>query len=319
VPWAITSCVVALLIQAQPLLADPVAVIAAIKGKVEVASAGRGPARRVSFGRSLERGDRVAVGASSAATLFFNDGNVIELGEKSTLTVGGRMAGKSAAGTSSGLPTEIYASVSKFVAGGSRQTGLVALYELRSAPVGQDMPLLVAPRRTALLTNRPSFMWRAVSGATRYRVSVSSADGELWSREIEGLELLYPQDVPPLAPSSEYLWEVKALSDVETLRQEGSVFQVLSAQETEAVRANLQRIRESAGGPDRPAARFLAGSYLSGLGLYLDATEQFGALCKLSPQSSAPHEALGAVYTKVGLMDLAAAEFQQALALAGEP
>jgi len=79
------------------------------------------------------------------------------------------------------------------------------------------------------------------------------------------------------------------------------------------------RVRDSAGGFENAAAQYLAGSYLSGLGLFLDATEHFGELCKLSPTSPAPHEALGTVYTKVGLMDLAAAEFQQALALTREP
>ena len=97
------------------------------------------------------------------------------------------------------------------------------------------------------------------------------------------------------------------------------MFQVLGAAQATAVRANLDRIRDSAGGFENAAAQYLAGSYLSGLGLFQDATEHFGELCKLSPTSPAPHEALGTVYTKVGLMDLAAAEFQQALALTREP
>jgi Flp pilus assembly protein TadD len=119
--------------------------------------------------------------------------------------------------------------------------------------------------------------------------------------------------------SGDYLWEVEALSDARSLRKEGSAFRVLAASDAASIRGNLDRIRESAGGADSPAARYLAGSYLSGLGLYQDATEQFGALCRLSPASPAPHEALGSVYRKVGLMDLAAAEFQQALALTREP
>jgi Flp pilus assembly protein TadD len=42
---------------------------------------------------------------------------------------------------------------------------------------------------------------------------------------------------------------------------------------------------------------------------------QFTELSRLSPDSPAPHEALGNVYRTVGLMDLAAAEFQKALEL----
>ncbi|MEK7331146.1 MAG: hypothetical protein AAB113_10115 [Candidatus Eisenbacteria bacterium] len=301
-------------------LADPVAVIAAVKGKVEVTSSRGGPAQRAVFGRPLERGDRVSIAPGGAATLFFNDGNVIDLAEKSTLTVGGRVAGKPGGAPASGLPGEVYASVTKFVAGGSRETGLVALSELRSAPAEQDRPFLVAPRKTALIADRPAFAWRAVPGATRYRITVSSAEqGELWSREVEGLSLPFPPDAAALAAGADYLWEVEALSDLKSLRRESSVFQVLASARAAAVRVNLDRIRDSAGGFENPAARFLAGSYLSGLGLFLEATEHFGALCRLSPSSPAPHEALGTVYTKVGLMDLAAAEFQQALALTREP
>ena len=299
-------------------LADPVAVIAAVKGKVDVTSSRGGVPQRAVFGRALERGDLVAVAPGGAATLFFNDGNVIDLAEKSTLKIGGRVAGKS--GGATGLPGEVYASVAKFVAGGSRETGLVALSELRSGPAEQDAPFLIGPRKTALIADRPVFAWRAVPGATRYRITVSSADqGELWSQEVAGLSLPFPKESAALVAGGEYLWEVEALSDLKSLRRESSVFQVLAAAQAAAVRANLDRIRDSAGGFENAAARYLAGSYLSGLGLFQDATEHFGELCKLSPTSPAPHEALGTVYTKVGLMDLAAAEFQQALALTREP
>jgi hypothetical protein len=297
--------------------ADPVAVIASVKGKVEVTAARGGPVQRAVFGRTLERGDRVVVAPGGAATLCFNDGNLMDI--TGTLTVRGPAAAKPGSAPAAALPSEVYASVTKFVAGGSRETGLVALSELRSAPADQDTPFLVAPRKTALIADRPTFAWRAVPGATRYRIAVSSADqGELWSREVESPSLPFPPDAAALA-GGEYLWEVEALSDLKSVRRESSVFQVLPSAQAATVRMNLDRIRDSAGGFDNPAAQFLAGSYLSGLGLFLDATEHFGALCKLSPSSPAPHEALGTVYTKVGLMDLAAAEFQQALALTREP
>ncbi len=310
--------VLAVLCAPGSLFADPVAVIAAVKGRVDVTTSRGGPAQQATFGRPLERGDRVTVAAGGSATLFFNDGNVVELIERGSLKIGGQVRGR--AGRTPGLPSDVYASVSKYVAGGSRETGLYALSTLRSAPVERDAPFLIAPRRTAILTDRPTFEWRGVPGATRYRVKVSSADrGELWTREVADLSLPFPADAAPLAASSDCLWEIEALSDFKSLRSESSVFEVLGAEQAAAVRANLERIHDSAGGAESPAARFLAGSYLSGLGLFLDAGEQFGALCKLLPSSPAPHEALGTVYSRVGLMDLAAAEFKQALTLTREP
>src|SRR5262249_35865714 len=158
----------------------------------------------------------------------------------------------------------VYASVTKFVAGGSRQTGLVAMSELRSAPAESDSPFILSPRKTALLVDRPSFAWRAVPGATRYKVVLSSADqGELWSNEVEGTSMDFPKDAKALASSGEFLWEVEARSDIKSLRRESSVFHVLPPSEADATRKNLDRIRDSAGGLDNPAARYLAGSYLS--------------------------------------------------------
>lgn len=301
-----------------PVLADPVAVIASLKGRVEVTPANRGPAQRATFGRTLERGDRIAVPAGGAATLFFNDGNVLVLGERSTIRIEGRVGGASSRAT--GLPSEVYASVSKFVSAGSRETGMFAQPTLRSAPADAGVPFLVAPRRTAIMNDRPAFAWRAVPGATRYRVTVSSAEhGELWTREVDTTSLAFPSDAPPLARSAEYLWEIEALSDLKALRREESVFEVTSEAHARTVRANLALIRESAGGAGNPAAQYLSGSYLSGLELYLDAAEQFTAMCGLLPDSPAPHAALGAIYAKVGLADLSAAEYQQALALSREP
>ena len=293
--------------------AEPLAVVAAVRGRVEVTAAGGGPRQYASFGRALERGDRVAVPPGGAATLFFNDGNVIELGEKSTLTIGGRAGPRAKPGGAPGIPGDVYASVTKFVSGGSRETGLVALSALRGA--ADDAPVLLEPRKSELLDGRPSFRWRAVEGATRYRLAVSGEQGELWSREAGGTALDYPSDAPSLAAGGDYLWEVRALGDRAELRREESYVHVLAAEDAAAVRGTLARIGDSAGGANAPATRFLSGSYLSGRGLYGEAAAQFEALSLLSPDAPAPHEALGNIYRAVGLMDLAAAEYQQALTL----
>lgn len=293
--------------------AEPLAVIAAVRGRVEVTAAGGGPRLYASFGRALERGDRVAVLAGGAATLFFNDGNVVELGEKSTITIGGRAGSRAKPGGAPGIPGDVYASVTKFVSGGSRETGLVALSALRGAADGA--PVLLEPRKSELLDGRPSFRWRTVEGATRYRLAVSGDQGELWSRETAGTAFDYPADASALSPGSDFLWEVRALSDQGELRREGSYGHVLAENEAKGVRESLARIGANAGGPESPAARFLSGSYLFGRGLFRDAAGQFEALSRLSPGSPTPHEALGNVYRAVGLMDLAAAEYQQALTL----
>ena len=318
-PWFARICgalLVSVPLATTAASADPLAVIAAVKGRVEVTSARGGPAVRASFGRTLERGDRIAVPAGGAATVFFNDGNVVELAEKSAMTIGGRAAPARKAGAAPGLPGEVYANVSKFVTGGSRETGLVALSSLRG---GDSSPLILEPRKTELLDGRPTFRWRALEGATRYRVAVSGEQGELWNREVEDTALEYPADAAPLTAGGDFLWEVRAFSAQGESRREESYVHVLTPEEAAGVRGSLVRIHESAGGVGSPAACFLSGSYLFGRGLYRDAVGQFEALSQLSPESPSAHEALGNVYRAVGLMDLAAAEYQRALTLSREP
>ena len=189
----------------------------------------------------------------------------------------------------------------------------MALSALRGG--ADSSPLLIEPRRTGVLDLRPAFRWRAVEGATRYRLAVSGEQGELWNREVGGTTLDYPPDAPALAAGGDYLWEVRAFGDQGELRREESYVRVLATEDAAAVRAALVRIGDSAGGANAPATRYLSGSYLSGRGLYCEAAAQFEALSRLSPDAPAPHEALGNVYRAVGLMDLAAAEYQQALTL----
>ena len=322
IPLLLAALIAALSLSPTRAAADPVAVIASVKGKVDVVPAGARDAQHAMFGRSLQNGDRVVVGPASSASLFFGDGNMVELGEKSSLTVGAKDAG-AAKGRATGVGGDVYASVTKFVTSGSRATGLVASSEMRGGP-DSSTPIVLSPRRATVLNNAPVFRWRAIQDATRYRLTLSSATGELWNREVDAdrltpeagvLTMPYPTDVAALAPDTEYLWKLEALTDLATLRDESSVFRTAAKGARETVDANLSHLAASAGGVDTPAARFLAGSYLSGLGLYHDAADQFTALARLTPESPAPHEALGNVYSKVGLMDLAAAEYQQALAL----
>jgi hypothetical protein len=290
----------------------PLAIVAAVKGRVEVVSSRGGPAAVVSFGRPLARGDRVVVAPGGSATVFFNDGNVVELGERSTITVGGRAAAKPRAGAGE-LSGEIYASVNRFVAGGSRETGLVGLTPLRAGAAAQ--PLLVQPRRTNLIDGRPRFAWAPVAGASRYRVTVSGEQGELWHRDVADTALDYPADIAPLEAGADLAWDVRALTDRGELRREESVVHVLTADEAAGVRESLARIHEAAGGAASPAACYLAGSYLFGQGLFVECAEQFEALLRIAPDSPSPHEALGNVYRAVGLTDRAADEYRQALAL----
>jgi tetratricopeptide (TPR) repeat protein len=243
--------------------------------------------------------------------VFFNDGDVVELGERSALTVGAR---RTAAGRPE-LPGEVYAQVSRFVTAGSRDEGLVAVTQMRGT---EATAFLLSPRKTSVLSPRPTFAWRAVPGATRYLLTLSGEAGELWTQTVRDTACAFPEGAADLAADADYLWEVEARSETAVRQRESSVFHVVAAATAETVRADLAGIERGLGAGSA-AGHYVAGSYLSGRGLYQDAIDRFLALSRLRPESPDPHEALGSVYRAVGLADAAAAEFQQALALAKSP
>ena len=294
--------------------ADPLAVAVAVKGSVLVTSAQGGKPQKAALGRTLERGDRIQVGVGGGMTLFFSDGNVIELGEKSTLAVGGRVPASGAGPGRNGVKGEVFARVSRFVSSDSRKTGMMAIAPLRGAESGPQ-PMLLDPRRTSVRETRPAFRWRTVAGATRYQLTVSGDQGDLWSRETPSTSLDYPADAPALTAGGDYRCAVRAMSDTGPLVADDETFSVLPDEDAKQVTADLAGIEQATRATATPAAMYLTGSYLVGRGLYAEAAARFTELCRITPDAPGPHEALGKVYRMIGLTDEAAGEFQRALEL----
>jgi hypothetical protein len=294
---------------------EPIAVMVALKGKIQVTPTGGTAAQKAVLGRTLERGDKVAVGSGGSVTLFFNDGNVIELGEKSTITVGGKMGNNKAAAAS--VSGDVFKGVTKFVASGSSGSGRIGLAPMRGGQTADAGALIREPRRTKVTGSRPSFAWGRLEGATRYRVSLTGDDGAIWKRETPDTSISFPADASELAPG-EYLWELEAFGASGSLRREETWFHVLDPSEADQVASHLKEIDKAAAG-SAEAAHYVAGSYLFDRGLVQDAAHQFEALCRLTPEAPGAHEALGNAYRAVGLTDQAAAEYQKALTLSRTP
>jgi len=286
----------------------PVAFIAEVSGRVDVARAGSKHAERGTIGLALGRGDKVEVAEGGAATVLFSDGNLLELSGNSSITVGVQAKRKRGA-EADPLMAEVFKSVSEGVVGGSREAGLVALAPVRGSVAPNE--IILAPRQTEILDARPVFRWRAVAGADRYRVVVSGEGGELWQAESGDTSYGYPDDAPPLPRGASLLWRMQASSDRGPLQGEENGFRIKPAEESAAIRDQLERIEKGAGS----AGPFLAGVYLSSQGLFLDAIARLEAVCRSRPGEPGPHEVLGQFYRTVGLMDQAAAQLQAALTL----
>lgn len=289
----------------------PLAFIADVNGRVDVARTAARSSERGTLGLALQRGDKVQVGTGASATLLFNDGNLIELPEKSILTVGA--PAKSGGSAPNPVMAGVFKSVSDGVVGGSRETGLVAMAPVRSGATRAG--IILAPRQTEIRDERPTLRWRRVPGATRYRVTLAGDDGELWRHETGDTAIAYPADAPALPRGQDLSWTLVAASDRGPVDQEENGFRIKPAEESETIGRQLDQIEKGAG----RAAPFVAGAYLGGQGLLLEAIGRFVELCRREPEQPGPHEALGQLYRAVGLTDLAAAELQKALTLSRRP
>ena len=152
-------------------------------------------------------------------------------------SAGGRAPGRSRAGPPGSRATSTPAS--RFVTGGSRETGLVALSALRGA--ADASPLLLEPRKTELLDAAPLVPLARRRGSDALPPGRLRRPGRAVEPRGRGHGLRLPgRRVRRSPPGSDFLWEVRALSEQGELRREESYVHVLAAERGEG-RARLAR------------------------------------------------------------------------------
>ena len=190
--------VIAAALASSPTPAAPkiaLAFIAELNGRVDIARQASKAQERGSLGLPLQSGDKVQVGSGGSATLLFNDGSLVALSEKSSITVGSQAK---PAGQANPVMAGVFKSVSEGVVGGSRETGLVALAPVRAGAARAEM--ILAPRQTEILEARPTFRWRPLAKATRYRVTITGDAGKLWEHRPPRRRSPTPPTLPRFLP-----------------------------------------------------------------------------------------------------------------------
>ncbi len=138
-----------------------------------------------------------------------------------------------------------------------------------------------APAGTAVLTDRPTFRWQAVEGASRYVVSVFDAD---FRKVAESPHLTTPlwQPEQPLARDRIYNWQVTATAGGTTFRSPvppapEARFQVVSA----AGALSIETARR-----EHPGNHLLLAALLAKLGALDDAAAELDALAATDSQTA---------------------------------
>lgn len=165
--------------------------------------------------------------------------------------------------------------------------------------------VVLSPRRTQLLSDRPALRWTEIAGATGYRVSLYAA-GEvdpLWKIQTTQTGVSYPGDRPALEPGKFYRLSLQAMGTQNYSLEEplagGIDFQVLPVKEREAWRDKLAKIAQTERSPE--AAALAAAKVLQEGQLLAEAIDRLEALGPAAGQSTAVKAMLVDLYRQAGL------------------
>ena len=251
--------------------------------------------------QSLRPGDQVRVTGDGRATLAFTGGAAQSVTAANSPFTVQAVRGETSADRAKGL----MAGVTQFLLGQPKPP----TYQALSVRAGAPPPRILAPRDTRLMAGPFTFEW---AGPPRpdYSVHLVGPQGVVWEQGgIPRRPLPYPTAAPPLVPGRHYSWTL----DTPGQGSQQAEFDVLSEGDATRIRAALADLSGPAPGGDggSPLAIMRAGLFLQE-GLYADARRELTAAIAQDPDEPTLRQLLGYVYDRVGLIDLAAQEFDEA-------
>lgn len=179
------------------------------------------------------------------------------------------------------------------------------------SPLDQQIPYIMSPRRTLLLSNQPKLRWNAVPGVTRYTVTLQKGDRSVWETTTRNHEVVYPGN-PPLEPGAEYLLIVKAdngkSSQDETTPERG--FKLLPAAEAQVLQGAVKQLNHQK--VSEPTKALLRANFYIGSGLKSEAIETLEALVSRDNAEAGLYRKLGDLYWQADLTVLAENRYQAA-------
>jgi hypothetical protein len=145
----------------------------------------------------------------------------------------------------------------------------------------------LSPVGTLVSTDRPTFRWKPLAGATSYSVDVYDSN----LRNVERADRISTTDWTPskaLERNQTYTWQVTAIKNGEELSSPvppapEAKFKVLEKSKAE----ELDRVRKS-----YPASHLIPGSLYERAGLLDDAEREFQSLVSANPKSTVARKLL---------------------------
>ena len=290
------------------------AVISDVRGTVLVNIAGDDEPMKAVFGTQLFQGDQLETGKKANVTMLFSNGNLINLGGNSNITISGNQSGSPSRNIGSGMAGNF----SDLAMRQDNKGEMGVLMDLRSDETSQ-LILPLSPCNTMILNNTPSMKWVSKKPADEYVVRLYNGQGLVWEKRCSATSLEFPKDEAPLEYGASYFWNVEGEDLIHSFRSLNQKFTILPESKIKEILMEEQNLLEVfKDDPESSSLHSLLGSYYAKSGLLEDAITEFEIVRDANPDATLPHEILGELYSDVGKKDLAIAELQKALILEKE-
>lgn len=292
------------------------ALITGKKGMVMIKKSGQKEFIKSDWGAQLFIGDRVKTGPDSQASLTFSDGNILEMGPGSEVTVSGRSkASEVTGGNVKKISTAMMVDISTLASKRETKTDAGTLAGLRDTGT-EHLIELTSPFNTLIKTDKPSFSWVSKKQYDRYVLNLYNTKGLVWSRKLSGCTFAFPDDQAALTRGESYFWNVEGEDLLENEKSGNFKFSVIPDSKLNVVKDQEERITKMFGnGSDSSTFHSILGTFYMNQGLLQDAIKEFQIISSIYPDASLPHEILGSLYSDTGNKDKAIEELQKALAL----
>jgi hypothetical protein len=264
-------------------------------GRVELKPRGETNFRPIRFGEEVGRGDELRVGKEAEVELICgNNGNSV------TLYYSGNTES-----------VQVHCP-------GSRPIIRTGFNNNRPGGNNPQIPYVISPRMTYLLTDKPTLKWNEVEGATSYTVRIDVEIGEnrklLWQKMVTSTEIDYPEDERPLKWGRKYLVTVEASNGASSRNDAGGHlgFEVLDPESIKRVQDQVTTINQNSAGEKRSIV--IADLYREE-NLIINAIETLEKSVAQESKNPLIYMMLGDVYGLSGLNLQAEASYEMAIEL----
>lgn len=292
------------------------AVITEINGDVLFKKANNSEFVKTFWGAQLYQSDQVKTSKESGVSLLFSNGNLIDLGSNSMITISKKSSSENETKKSfKNIESELIADFSILTLRRDDKGEIGALVGIRTVYIDLQVVLL-SPCNTLINTNLPSFSWFSKKSFDNFNVKLYNSNGLLWSKEISENKMEYPGDEEELEYGESYFWHVEGEDLIDTYNSGNQGFSILSQEKSIEVGSQEKRIKDLfRDDPNSCSYHSLLGFYYIKKGLLEDAIKEFKMISEINADAPLPHEILGKLYNDIGKKDMAIAELQKALQL----